>query len=82
MNTCASVSSGRRRKLNGSYSPSDAKSLASRGSPASSLRTLTLARRLNVTVLPSAVVTVTSCGLAKTSGWSTSGFCSAVGFSS
>ncbi len=43
MDTCANASAGRSRKLNGSYSPAAAKSLASRGLPARGLRTLTLA---------------------------------------
>ena len=42
MNTCDNASAGRRRKLNGSYSPEAAKSFASRGLPDGPRRTLTL----------------------------------------
>ena len=68
MLTFASDSFGRKRKLNGSYSPRDAKSLASRGSAVIPFHTWTAAGASTVTVLPSLVWTVTCRGRAKARG--------------
>jgi hypothetical protein len=62
MKTSSSVSFGRRRKLNGSISPMEAKSRASRGFMPPSRTTVTELGDLYDTVLPSAVLSVTSCG--------------------